>query len=208
MLDINPWKSMWTKPRETVRAVIAHNPNHGFLPISAIYGFTQCVSLAQTFSLGHSFNFYLVILACLVLAIPVGAISIYFTSFIVYILGKLIKGQASFTDVKAAFTWSYVPYTVFAVLSIVAMFMTGPDFFTQSFAATQRNVGLSSALTAVFLGQFTMAIWTLVLFIKALSEVQKVSGWMALLNIILTMILLTLLAFLFGKVMGVFQFIS
>jgi hypothetical protein len=207
MLNINPWGLMWVNPREAIRSVVAYNPSYRFILISALYGFVQALRIAQVFSLGSYMNFWLIVLSCLVLCIPIGAISLSLTSLFVFWVGKLIKGKAAYSEVRAALTWSNVTVIVSIFLVGITVAIFGPDFFTQDFA-NHYYPGYSFLLITVFALELILSIWSFVLFIKALSEVQQISSWMALLNIVLTVILLSILTFFVGKFFRLFQLMT
>lgn len=205
MLNINPWGSMWTNPRTTIKAIVSHNPNYRFLLFSTLYGFVEALRGAQIFSLGSYYNFWAIVAACLILCLPIGALSLSLTSLFVFWVGKLIKGQATYREVRAAVTWSNVTVIVSIFLVAATVVLFGPSFFDKNFAYQYFPKGFSILLMGIFFVEFALSLWSFVIFIKALSEVQKFSGWMALLNVVLTAIFLSIVILLIGKFFGLFQ---
>jgi hypothetical protein len=52
-LGLNPWKSILTKPRETIRSIVGYNANYRLLVLSIIYGFNSMLGIAQKISFGE-----------------------------------------------------------------------------------------------------------------------------------------------------------
>ena len=108
----NPWLSIWTKPRETIRAIVEKNPNYRILPLAIIYSLPSLFLAAQKLSLGTTMNGWIIVVLCLALSIPIGWLGFCVNSFFLLLTGKLLKGQGSFRTIRAAFAWSSVPNVV------------------------------------------------------------------------------------------------
>ena len=57
-------------------------------------------------------------------------------------------------------------------------------------------------LQGAFVAQVVAAIWMLVIFVKALGEVQGFSAWMGLLNVVLGVILWMIVAYFLGYLLS------
>ena len=108
-LGLNPWLSIWVKPRETIRALVDYNVNFRFIVMCAIYGILYMLQTSQFLALGRSSSLLVIIILSVVLAIPAGYIVFNISSFFAFLLGKLIKGKGSFKQVRTVTYWSTVP---------------------------------------------------------------------------------------------------
>ncbi len=197
-LMINPWTRMWIKPKETIRAVVTVDPRYKFLTLSVIYGIPLMLQMAQNMSLGFSFSLVGILLGCLVLSLFAGMIGITIASGLLYITGKWLGGASTFLQVRCALSWSNVTNIVSILLwgALVAFF--GSMLFTDAFATAPFTPGESTLISVVFLTQFVMSIWSFVLLVQSLAEVQGFTVWKAFLNILIA----------FGIVVGVFWVIG
>lgn len=194
---------MWVKPRQTIRAIINYNCNHRFILLSFLYGFLECLQTAQGFSLSMHFSFGIILALCLILAIPFGVISFYITTLFVYWTGRLVKGQGTFKQIKASVAWSNVTTIISFVFAIILLALFGSAIFDRSFYDGVYPLIPTIVLSLALLCEMVLSVWRLVIFILALSEVQKFSGWMSLLNVVLASILGIILYFLFDMLLAV-----
>lgn len=150
---MNPWWKIWTKPRETIRAIVTHDKKHRFLLLSAFYGFLYLLNLAP-----------------------------------LYMVGKLIKGKASYYEVRVAVSWSNVPNFFNIIVILFSLSMFGGKLYDPNMMGSLSVMGMNVAFLFTFF-QLLFGIWAFVLLLHALGEVQGFSAWMALLNLVLMSIL-------------------
>ncbi|MEI6242150.1 MAG: Yip1 family protein [Chlamydiota bacterium] len=190
-----PWISMWTQPKATIRSIIEKNPNHQLPFLATIYGLYSLLGLAQTFSWGNLVSLLPLIILIIALAPIWGYLIFSILSGFVYITGKWIGGKGTYKEVRAAFAWSHVPVIVSNFLWILFLAIFQEALF-QGFPQEKAN-----ALAAFFIllasGCFLiLGIWTLVLYIQSLSEVQKFSALRSISNIFLASIVFFAVFFL------------
>lgn len=193
-LGLNPWLSIWVKPRRTIRALIETNVSYRFIALCAIYGFQYMLQVAQFLSLGRNFSLIFILLIALVLCIPVGYILFNISSAFLFWVGKLIKGKGTFKQVRAASYWSSVPNVVSLVIWVVLMVAHGSGMFVAGYETELTQTGLGVNMGASIL-QLILGVWMIVIFLHALGEVQGFSAWMALLNAFLSGLAMVIVVF-------------
>lgn len=155
--------------------------------IAWLLGMTYLFGKAYTFGLGKTYALSHIIVFCIVFAIPIGYFLLYITSFLLYWVGKIFKGGASFEEIFAAFLWTRVPegFILLGWLGLVGFF--GASAFTTS-VITQSPIPL---IVIGLIGlQVVFSIWQVIILFQALAEVQKISAWIAVWNVLFTWILL------------------
>lgn len=194
----SPWTSMWTSPRATMRELMQSNPKRGFVWLSFFYGVTFLLRLCQQYSLATSVGLWWIVLISVVLAIPVGMALISLYSIFLFWLGKIIKGKGDYHGIRAATAWANVTQIPPLAIWILLMLTFGRQLFFYSFY-DQMFTGLAAIVVMInFIGMLVFGIWGLIIFLHALSEVQKFSFWMALLNVVLVAIALWLVGVVIG----------
>lgn len=188
----NPWLCIWIYPAKTIQTIINTQLYKGFVILCLLQGMASFFLFADTWELGTLYSLPLLLFVSLLLAIPIGYLCFSLTSVIVFLTGKLIRGRASYKEVRAAVSWSSVP-TVFGYILFWAMVIFTADFRFNGKALVEhlnsvRFIGLA------FNG---LMIWGTVLWICTMAQVQHFSKWMALLNL-----------FLAGLIVGVFAFLA
>jgi hypothetical protein len=190
-IGINPWFNMWVHPRKTIRRIVAIKPNVGFVWLSAIYGFPLMMQISQALSLSLFLSWELIVLGSIILAPFVGMVGILIASALFTWIGRWLGGNATFEQVKAAVTWSNVPLIMTSLSWIACLVVFRGMLFYEGFFQS-AFIGSELTLISVVGGvQSAIAIWSLVLLVAGLAEVQEFSAWKALVNIILPFILLT-----------------
>ncbi|MBF8263896.1 MAG: hypothetical protein HW387_1561 [Parachlamydiales bacterium] len=95
-------------------------------------------------------------------------------SYVVVWVGRMFKGQGSFDAVRAAYAWSCVPLIGNIPLWLLLLFFYA-DFV---FFGAQDQVVLPGAVALLFLiliGKLVFAVWSIVIYLQALAQVQQFS---------------------------------
>lgn len=201
-LAINPWIKMWTKPKETIRAIITMDSRHRFLTLCVVYGLPAMLQLAQNMSLGFSYSLVGILLGCLFLSLFAGMIGITIASALLYMTGKWMGGAATFIQVRCAVSWSNVTNMLSILLWVALIAAFKSLLFTDAFATASFTQIESTLVFVIFLVQFVLAIWSFVLLVQSLAEVQGFSAWKALLNVIISFGIVIAFFWLVGLLMA------
>lgn len=189
-MEKNPWIEIWSKPRETIRDIIQHNPSYNIFILSAIYGFPALLSLAQYLLLGKVFTLLPILILSAILAPIWGYIFFSFISFIIYQVGKWIGGIGKYKEVRAVLAWSNLPMIVNVIAWLVIIGIFGILLFQGLGDKIQLSRWEIFLVLFLLLAQLIALIFSIVLFFRMLSEVQAFSIWKAILNTILALIFL------------------
>lgn len=189
----NPFRSVWTSPRETIRQIVDGGSKRYLFLIPAVAGAVQAASSV----LGDRADFQAVgipLAAALVGALVVGAlfgfVGLWLGSLLVYWVGKLLSGRATRLAVRVALTWGYVPVLAATVVTGVLGAVVG---LLVADKVNPENVGSLSAVVPLMVGASVFMIitvvanvWATVITSKMVAEVQGFqSAWKGFLNLIL-----------------------
>jgi len=182
MLNINPWFKIWTSPKNTLLEIVNFNPKYKFTVLCFIYGLVWCFSLAQTLSLGHYYGVEIITILSLLIAVPIGYIFMNISSSFFWLAGKIFGGKGDFMNIRAAVAWANVP-TILTILGwFYSIFAYGPLTFIQK--VTPAEIGMPF-LNVFFVIQFVAGIWSLVILIAGIAQVQSFSNWRSLGSVII-----------------------
>ena len=104
---INPFEVL-VNPRGFIHKALGRTKKASLI-FAWLLGMTYLYGKAYTFGLGNTYALSHIVVFCLVLSIPVGYFLLYITSFLLYWVGKIFHGAATFDEVFAAFVWTRVP---------------------------------------------------------------------------------------------------
>ena len=188
MASENPWISIWTAPRSTISKIVSENPKRGLWPLAWIYGILSLLSGSQSLSLGHSMSLLSLLLLAIVFA-PLWGMAVFgIWSWVVYWVGRLLGGVGDFSFIRAAYAWSCAPLLVSLILWVLLISFFGSNLFQQSPDTHFMQQGLVILLFGSLIAKTVLSIWSLVIFINTLAEVQKFSILRSISNIILAWI--------------------
>lgn len=182
---MNPLLTVWLHPKQTARYVIEHKTVLYALLIVSL-GFVASGSSAfQNTDLYPDIPYVWIILSMFILA-PIAGLIIYAVmTGITFLVGKLLKGTGSFTDVLQACSIAYLPTIILLPLNLIWLFASPESYFLES-----ENDLFSILITLI---TAVIGIWTVVINVAAVSEAHQFS----ILRAIVTLVAPTLLFILF-----------
>lgn len=162
---LNPWGSMWLHPRKTIRSVVDSNPRYGVFFLSAIYVLQTLFILFNFWSLGFKFSHYTLLIPSILLTPFLGTIWIGLYGRILQFISRLFGGQAPRSHLQAALAWSGLPM-ILSLFLWGGLWLNDPDkVFIQ--------YGPGSLVVLLHASLFILQLWTVLLFIQAIREVQQ-----------------------------------
>lgn len=197
-LKQSPWLTMWIKPRETMREILnKHYPEYIILILSILSGIDDLLNRAVSQNLGDKGTTYItIILKAIGEGSIIGILWLYLGAGLIRVIGNCLEGQGSFNDIKKVLAWTNIPIIWGMVFWIPQIILFKQELFTSQTAIINSNWKFFLFYHFVGVIEFIIGIWTSVIFLKCLSEVQKFSVWKALVNIIIAIFLLIVLGFL------------
>jgi len=190
---MNPWLSMWTQPRATMRQILDTNPDrlvHVLMVIGGIVGaLTRAASrnAGDEMSLGVLWSVYGVVGAI------GGLVTLYIGGGILTWSGSWLGGRGNFQQIRAALAWAQVPVVWALILLVIELAVFGQEMYTSKAPTIESNPGLVVTLMLI---EVIVAIWGLVILVKCLAEAHGFSDTKALGSIILAGSVTTILLYL------------
>jgi len=195
----NPWVTIWTKPRETIRQIIDTNPSLGFLPLCALYGFPILIHIARFFAFGTALPGWSILLISIILSPIAGFIGISFWSILLMWTGKWVGGKSHYMNIRASVSWANVPNLVNCLVWLILGLSVGAGLFMPGLVEG-ISVGMARFILVLSMIQLIAMIWGLVILIITLSEAQKFSIWRSIANIAIPCAMLLVLGYIVNSI--------
>ncbi len=173
MLNINPWLKIWMSPKETIQAVVDHDPKYRFNVFCFIYGFVWCLQTAQMLMLGHYYSIGAILILSALLSVPIGFILMNITTAFFYLAGKLFRGHSNYLNIRSVVGWANFPSVVNILFWMALVIVYGSDIFVTSNPDMSSNFNFAILAMGV---QFISGIWGIVILIGGIAQVQKFSN--------------------------------
>ena len=190
---LNPWLSMWTRPRATMRQILDTNPRAWVHRLAILGGICELIGAHipdtppfPVISSGAMLAFKCVAGAC------AGLLLLYLGSFVVWMTGRWLGGQGTFVEVRAASAWPNVLALWGALLWLPLIAYLGIQGFNinpESFM--DDSVGLMLFAPVLAIG-VVLSIWRFIVALKCLGEAHRFSAWHALGAVLIGCVLLVI----------------
>jgi hypothetical protein len=176
---------MWVRPRSTVREIIQHSPSYGIHLITTILALENCFFYANLWSLRLNLELYTIIAIAAVASPILGYLWLFIMSRIFYLTGHLLRGVAPLEHLKVAAAWSKIP-AIGILLSWIGIILIAPDEAFLEYGSGNPDVLIFEFLNIAF------AIWSVMLTIRSIQEVEQFTFLRATANVLLAYSLFSL----------------
>lgn len=180
---LNPWLSMWFSPRKTIRHLLETKPKRGIWIFATLGPLsTIVILLAQYRSASAQFT-PMMIIACilaLILSPFIGMVLLLFSNWILYFTGRWINGQAPFFHVMSGLAWSRIPIFISLLMLLLILFFDPMIVLAYTLPFQWSWIWLVSSV---------VWIWSLILLVASLKEIQGFSIGRSIWNIVLAILM-------------------
>ncbi|MEM7313638.1 MAG: Yip1 family protein [Planctomycetota bacterium] len=165
---LNPFFSMWTEPRATMRYILDTNPTRHVILISCVVGISRSMGRAVRQEDGE-----LGLIATLVLTTAIGSvygiISLFLSAWLVGAIANALGGKANQVEMRAAMSWGSIIYCWMLPIVIIML----------ALVSTTDGLQGPYAIPLVFLTivMGVLSIWSIVVLSKAVGEANQFSAW-------------------------------
>jgi hypothetical protein len=174
---LNPWLSMWTRPRETVRQLLRTSPAWVILLLAALAGVGQVLDNASFRNLGDSYPAGMIVVLAVLLGPAFGIIGLYIGGVLVAWTGHWIGGTAPARDVRTAMAWAGLPLVAGLVVWVFDLALFGSEMFTSYTPRLEASLGLALLMLVSGVVSLVLGVWAMVLLCKSVGEVHGFSAW-------------------------------
>jgi hypothetical protein len=99
--------------------------------------------------------------------------------------GRWIGGEAEPDPIRTALAWGNLPNVAGLLLWLPALALFGREMFTEATPALEAQPWLAVLYLPLGMAWFVLGLWSLVLLLKGIGEVQGFTAWKALGNLLL-----------------------
>ena len=175
--ELNPWISIWTKPRATIRQIVDTRPTYMVLPLAMLSGVAQVLDNASSRNLGDRAPLAAVIAAAVIIGPLSGLLTLFLFGALMRWTGSWLGGVATSQQIRAALAWGRLPGVCVLAIWIPLLVLFGNDVFSEDIESRPDPAMALGAIVVLGLAGLVLGIWQAVLVIKCLAEVHQFSAW-------------------------------
>ena len=186
----NPWISIWTEPRATIRYLINTDPGRSVVALAVLGGIAQSLSQAIDQSMGEQLSLPMILPFAAGIGSVFGVLALYVGSYLVQWTGRWIGGEGSLSEIRTALGWANVPMVAYLAFTLLVIAWSGPLLFLSEESLAAQPIGTGGAMVFLIYGfvAIVLGIWSFIILLKGVGEVQGCSAWKAWGNLILAVL--------------------
>lgn len=173
----SPFLTIWTRPRQTIRAIVETDPTRHVVTLAILDGVAAASLRASTRTLGDSFSFPTVLTIVIVVGSLVGLAALYVLGWLLALVGRWMGGRAGPEQFRAAIAWSSVPTIAGLPIGILLLAVLGRELFTTRTPMIDAYPALGLLRLAWQVVMTFLRGWSLMLLFKCVGEVQRSLAW-------------------------------
>ncbi len=184
---MSPWLTIWFRPRSTLRDLTRRKRSPVVLLLAALLGAQIILTRQAGSELPDTMSFLGVLLITALGAPFAGLLYLLIGAALVGGSGVWLGGRAESREIRAVLAWSAVPWLSVLPLWALALAMYGAEVFSSSgpFGDTGPMPGF---VVLFYVLQTILWVWSVVVLVNGLAEVQKFSRWAAVGNLLLALL--------------------
>lgn len=190
LTDKEVFTGLWTMPKTVFRFIHeTHYDKYGTV-LLGLAGISRALDRASTQNMGDNMSLWAVLGVCIVAGSLLGWLTYYIFAALIGWTGKWLDGRGGSAEIFRVLTYALVPMILGLVLVIPQIALVGNGLFQSEMDLSgldQVSVMLFYSLIGI---EVLLGLWTLVLFVIGVAEVQKFSYGKAVLNIFLPVLVI------------------
>ena len=206
LTDREIFTKIWTSPRLVFKYLNDTSYDKFVTILLILSGISRTIDRASIKNIGDKLSLMAVLAICIILGGLLGWITYYIYAVLMSWTGKWLKGKGDTNSLLRMMSHAMIPSIIALILLIPQIAIFGNGIFQSDIDV--YGSGLLSIIIFYFtlFLEITLGIWTIVLFIIGISEVQKLSIGKSILNMILPGLIIivpiAVIAFILGDIFG------
>jgi hypothetical protein len=182
--DKDIFTKIWTSPRLVFKYLNDNKYDNYVYILLFLAGITRAFDRASLKDMGDNQPLLAVVLISIILGGLFGWITFYIYAALMSWTGEWLDGKGDTKSLLRIISYGMLPSIVALLLLIPQIAFFGNEIFQSDIDLTNSGLMpiMTFYITALF--QVILGFWTLVLLVIGISEVQKISIWKSILNMI------------------------
>ncbi|MEL6557398.1 MAG: Yip1 family protein [Bacteroidota bacterium] len=183
LTDREIFSKIWFSPREVFRYLSRHEYDKYVPLLLIIGGISRTLDRAVEKSMGDDYSLVAILLISVFLGGLLGWISLYIYSVLMSWMGTWLGGKSDTKSVLRVLAHALIPSLFSLIFVAVSIIIYGKEIFVSE----PRYLGSIDGIILLVLGiiEIALSIWSFIVLVAGISEIQSFSVGKALLNVLL-----------------------
>lgn len=179
-----------TSPREAFKFINTYKYEKNATVLLILAGISRTFDRASTKNMGDNFSIWALIAFCTIIGAIFGWITYYIYSALISWTGKWLNGRGNTDSILRVLAYALIPSIISLPLLIPQIAIYGNEIFKSDGDITSGGIISNILVYGSMILEFGLGIWTIVLCVIGISEVQKLSIGKSILNLLLPAIVI------------------
>jgi hypothetical protein len=183
--DADIFTKIWTSPRLVFKFLNDFDYDKYVTILLVFAGITRAFDRAVTKNMGDDFSLISILSISIILGGLFGWITFYIYAAMMSWTGKWLKGRGNTKSLLRVVAHAMTPSIVALVLLVPQIILFGNGIFQSDIDLYGNGLVPTIFLYAIWFLEITLGLYTIVIFVIGISEVQKLSIGKSILNLVL-----------------------
>ena len=183
--DNQIFTKIWTSPRLVIRYLHENRYDKFSNTLLILSGISKSFDRASHQNMGDDMSLGAIIALCIIVGGLLGWLGLYIYSALLRWTGEWLNGQGSRDSILRMLSHAMIPSILAMLILIPQMVLFGKGIFQSDIDMYQYGSFSMIFYYSTLFIKVILGIWTIVIFVIGISEVQKLSIWKSILNLVL-----------------------
>lgn len=176
---------IWTSPREVFKFINSYKYNKYATLLLILAGISRTFDRASMNNMGDNFSIWGIVAFCIVIGTIFGWITYYLYAALISWTGKWINGKGNTDSILRILSYALIPSILSMFFLLTQMIVYGVEMYKSDGDITSGGTLANIIFYSAMILESILNIWSLILCVIGISEVQKLSIGKSILNLIL-----------------------
>jgi hypothetical protein len=183
--DKEIFTKIWIYPRKVFKYINDRKYDKYVVVLLVLSGISRAFDQAAMKNFGDNLSLWLIFVLCIIFGGLLGWVSYYIYAALISWTGKWLKGEGNTNSILNIMAYAMLPSIVALIFLIPQIGIYGNEMFKSD--GDIISAGLISNILVYFslFLEFVLGIWTIILVVIGISEVQKFSIGKSILNLLM-----------------------
>ena len=188
--DKEIFSKIWTKPREVFKFINDKHYDKYVKVLLVLAGISSAFDRASMKDMGDRMSIWAILALCIIIGGLLGWISYYIYAALLSWTGKWLDGKGDTTSILRILSYALIPSIMALLFLIPQIGIYGNEIFKADGDITSAGLILNIIVYGSMTLEVILGIWTIVLCVIGVSEVQKLSIGKSILNLLLPVLVI------------------
>lgn len=187
--DKEIFTKIWTEPRRVLKYIHETKYEKYFYILLFLAGVSGAFDRAVNKNMGENVSLLGIVAGCVILGGFLGWLSYYIYAALLSWTGKWLDGKGDTDSIYRILAYAMIPSAISLIFLVPQIAIYGIDLFVKDSNLVNAGIVGNIVFWGSILLEIILGIFTIIFSVIGLSEVQKISVWKAILNLVLPLLL-------------------